>query len=384
MRLDKLSISFCVLSSASLSLGQHATLRATSVSHSMQFFQGKAWELLTRTMEQDRFTPCKGVIYQRESLNSDSVLQLWAEQSSDGRLKLTVLSPLSKQGVTNIDDGRQWMTYLPDENKVILQPSPRQDVQSPRDRLKIAQKNYSLAVKSGDHQVAGRSVYCVTATSRFPEMPARRYCIDKKKPFLLRMEVLTNSGAKVMLDTKEVEYPNYVPAEDFDLEPRDRTKLFTFNAPARMPLGRNAKNIVGFKPLVPSSLPFGFEVEQPQLGGSPKKRFVAVRITDGLVNATVYEWNKAKDVKRFGKEQSADRQHKNVGFRLVGEVPEAVMVKLLDAFMREAIKNLEPLSVEDLTPETLDVIKALNSAKVEVGTDVPEQGAVYALIEIED
>jgi outer membrane lipoprotein-sorting protein len=326
---------------------------------STHFGDAKAWRLLQRTMEQDRFTPCSGVIFQRDA-ESKSMMELFAEQSSDGRLKLTVLSPLSQQGVTCIDDGNQWLTYHPDENKVYLQPSPRTLPGSPKARIKIAQKNYDIKLESADSMVAGRRVYTLLARSRFPEMPARRYSIDQSKPFLLRMEVLSKGEAKVILDTKNVDFPPNVPEDHFELQPRDRTRLTTFNGPENLPMGSNARELVGFEPAIPAALPFGFNVMQPQVSGSKKCRFVAVRITDGLVNATVYEWDKKNGKCTTFRNRKHDREAKGIGMRVVGEVPEVVLVKLLDSFIKDALKGAEPMLALNETTETPEQPNTLN------------------------
>jgi len=359
-----------------------------------QFPSSHSWSLLSRTMEFDRFTACRGVIERRDTLSSGTVMRIFAEQSGDGRLKLSVLGPLSQQGITSVDDGRQWITYHPDCNQVFVQPSPRLSSQPTSERIAIAKRNYTLEVANHHHKVAGRKVYCLVAIPKHPEMPIRQYCIDQDKPFLLRMEVLEKGGAKVMLNTKEIEFPAAVPDEEFQLQPAKLAKLVPLREPTRTGLGKNAKRMAGFNPAIPPALPFGFVIQHPEVTGSGSKKIVAVRITDGLVNATVYEWdNKRNPQQCLGGDCSHDRAVKGIGMRVVGEVPELVLVKLLDSFIREALKSAGPYLAIGSQPETLNLVETLNLEQKSFGEDrnytevspiLVTDDYVYALVEIEE
>src|SRR5256714_883424 len=254
---------------------QNREMRATMAQASSQ-----AWSLLSHTMEFDRFTACRGVIERRDTLCSGTPMRIWAEQSGDGKLRLWVLAPLSQQGITSIDDGRQWMTYHPDGNKVYVQLSPRLASASTSGRIGVARRNYSLEVQPGHRKVAGRKVYAIIAIPKHAEMPARRYCIDQSKPFLLRMEVLSKDGSKMMLNTKQIEFPEAVPAEEFELQPGNVAKLVPLREPSRTGSNENVKRAVGFQPAIPSVLPFGFVIQHPEVGDCNNKKIVAVRITD--------------------------------------------------------------------------------------------------------
>ena len=291
---------------------------------------------------------------------SNSLMKLWSEQSAEGKLKLTVESPLSQQGVVCLDDGAHWLTYRPDENKVIVQSSPRLSLMPAAARVNLAEKNYELKALPGDWRVAGRRAQCLVAVPKASQMPERRYCIDEDKQFLLRMEVISKGNSKLMLDTQQIEFNADIPDEDFVLQPTNPAELQTFESPATINLGGDAKRQLGFEPAVPSNLPFGFKVENPQMGGSKNDRFAAVRISDGLVNATVYEWNK-KNARNWQQgDCKNDREAHNVQMRLVGELPDTVLVRVLDTFVREALKHWSPLLMIVVAPETSGRVQTLN------------------------
>ena len=130
------------------------------------------------------------------------------------------------------------------------------------------------------------------------------------------------------------------------------------------------------------------------MGDCNNKKIVAVRITDGLVNATVYEWNSKHDPRQsLGGDCSHDRSVKGIGMRLVGEVPELVLVKLLDSFIREALKSAGPYLAYGAQPETLKLCETLNLEQKGFGEDrnytevspiLITDDYVYAIVEIEE
>jgi outer membrane lipoprotein-sorting protein len=293
-------------------------------------------------------------------MNSNSLMDVWSEQD-DGRLKLTVLSPLSSQGITSIDNGHEWITYLPDENRVMVESSPRQEEtdRTELNRIHLAERNYELNVSDDDIEIAGRSCVQLRAKSKHGQMPERLYGIDKDKGYLLKMEVLAGRESKVMLDTKEIEFPKSIPDDDFELEPHRTARTVPYGAPLTVSIDKG-KQIMGFQPYVPGALPYGFVVEAPQVVEGKKGKFMAVRITDGLANATVYEWPESRDTKKH-KQSIKVRTAKGLRFQMQGELPAAVQDGLLECFVREALKKVESSLLQMGTEETLRLNRALNS-----------------------
>src|SRR2546423_5961240 len=161
---------------------QHREMRATMAQASSQ-----AWSLLSHTMEFDRFTACRGVIERRDTLCSGTPMRIWVEQSGDGKLKLSVLAPLSQQGITSVDDGRQWMTYHPDGNKVYVQLSPRLAGASTNGRIGVARRNYSLEVQPGHRKVAGRKSYAIIVETKNTAKPPGGFLFYPTKALLLSL-----------------------------------------------------------------------------------------------------------------------------------------------------------------------------------------------------
>ncbi|HEY3781328.1 MAG TPA: hypothetical protein VGL56_09620 [Fimbriimonadaceae bacterium] len=328
------------------------------------FQHEQAWSIFARAMENHRKIPCKCLIWRRDMVQADSpLIEMWTEQSAEGELKLTVLSPLSEQGVTSVDDGNQWITYRPDDNRIMVETSPRRDSKKTGNRINLAQKNYELIVEPSEPLIAGRRAYSFLAMAKHSEMPARRFCIDKKKDFLLRVEVMDNTGCKVMLDTKTIDFPIEVPREDFALAPHESTEVETYPAPITVSLNKEIQRELGFKPCVPEDLPFGFVVDQPQLVEGNGDKYLAIRLTDGLVSATVYEWNGKKHHSGPQGPSKSEKSANGVKLRFMGEVPDQVSSGLMDKFVKEALKKVESCLVKVSPLETLDPRQALNSSE---------------------
>lgn len=329
----------------------------------------KAWELLLRAMERSRFIAAVGVVSKQGGMGTDCNMELKLEQSADGRTKWQVMSPLSMQGTMTLDDGHQWMTYWPDDRRLMIQPSPRLGSEDPRSKIKVAFRNYDLK-NQGACKVAGRDAVRLKAEPKFQGMPARWFYMDSHNNFLLRTEVQQGQERKTLFDTKVIRFNTEVNENSFVFS-SERAKVETYIAPMTVHSLKAAKAVVGFKPVVAQNLPYGFTVQAPQLSGQ-KQKFVAIRLTDGFANATLYQWDAHKTRQPFGV-SSRDKVKEANGIRmqLVGDVPEVVLARLLDAFIKEALKNINPLMIQRVpsTEEPDRFFKALNSTKEESGEE---------------
>ena len=261
-----------------------------------------------------------------------------------GSSKTTVLSPLPVQGVTTIDDGRKWSTYIPDENRLLIQDSPKRHF---RLRTEAAGHNYRFTSENLG-SVAGRKAVTVLAVPKSPEMPTRRYWIDSEYALMLRMELIKEGGRRtVMMDTKAIEFRT-VADDALTLNPSADVRRIILESPERFRTAGEAASQVGFKPSFPGPLPYGFIVAEPQIIGDKGERFVAIRLSDGLASATVYQWRAGARNPVPCTDMELVREAKGLRMRMVGDLPEAVLARLLDAFVREALKGLQPLSGTDL------------------------------------
>jgi outer membrane lipoprotein-sorting protein len=311
-----------------------ARLRAQAASS-----QVRARELLLRSMERQRFIPSTSIVLQHGGPMADCLMQVRIDQSREGRLKMTVLSPLSMQGVASIDNGKEWITYLPDEKRLMVMPSPRLAAGDPRFRVNLADKNYVLRTEPGV-EIAGRKTIAIVAQPKSVMMPVRRFYLDEENNYLLRLETQLRNERKVLMDTKAISYPNDLPDALFELRSLDRTKKVAYTAPIKIATqNRTVRNHLTFRPVLPQNLPFGFAIQEPQMGGEVGGRFVAVRITDGLASATVYQWDGRNEPWPF-EPGRGDKDAKGIRMRIIGEMPDNALRRILDVFVGEAFRRI--------------------------------------------
>ncbi len=297
-----------------------------------------AKDVLFTAMEKARWLSFEGIVVRKSSSKDRGTMQVKISQRA-GVSKTSVLSPLPIQGVTTVDDGRNWSTYIPDENRVISQESPRRSLSGRAKRA--ADQNYRFT-SEGVTNIAGRKAFAIVAMPKAAEMPSRRYWIDTEYPLMLRMEVLINDKPFLLMDTKAISFIT-VSEESLRLQPAADVRKIWMTAPEKFRNAAEAIDRVGFKPSMPQLLPFGFIVHEPQIVGDKNDKFVALRLSDGLASATLYQWNSRNPNPVPCSDKATVREANGVKMRLVGDLPEAVLARLLETFVREALKGLMPL-----------------------------------------
>lgn len=300
-----------------------------------------ARDLLFSAMDKGRYLTVEGIILRRTSSRDPGMMQLRLAQAT-GIAKTVVLSPLPFQGVTTLDDGQNWMTYVPDENRMVIQGSPRLMGGNSR-RKRAAMTSYRFVSESGE-SVAGRKALVITATPKAAEMPVRRYWVDLDYPFILRMDVVEGGKSKILLDTKAISFNSPPPAETFQITPAAGVRRMYLESPETFKSAESAKSLTGFAPALPRSLPFGFVIQEGQIVGDKSDRFIALRLTDGLASATLYQWPTSRKNPVPCHDKKSVGEAGGIRMRLVGDLPDAVLTKLIEAFVRELAKGLQTLS----------------------------------------
>lgn len=338
-----------VLSSVALALGCGSVLG---------FAQRRddARDLLFSAMDKGRYLSVEGIILRRNSTRDPGMMQLRLAQAT-GISKTVVLSPLPFQGVTTLDDGQNWTTYIPDENRIVIQSSPRLMGGNSR-RKRAAAESYRFDSDTGE-SIAGRKSIMVIATPKNPDMPVRRYWIDSDYPFILKMDVMQQGGSKVLLDTKAVTFEVQLPEDTFRITPATGVRRIYLESPEKIRSTESVKALVGFSPAFPRDLPYGFVIQEGQIVGDKSERFVALRLTDGLASATLYQWPLTRRNPVPCNDKKSVREAAGLRMRLVGDLPDAVVTKLIEAFVRELTKGLQTLSG---TPDTDSVLSDVQRA----------------------
>ncbi len=254
------------------------------------------------------------------------------ERDARGRVRSSIARPLRLQGVTILDDGERMTIRLPDERLVIEQDSPAREDGPAEARLALVRGNYVLRVGPGP-ETLGRATVTLEARARRRGIDTRRYLLDAATGFPLRSEIVNEGGTETIFEAVMVRFVARLPERTFERGPTDGFQVVRYESPAR-PRPGEAVRRMGFEPAVPKDPPFGFRVTGVAMLQTPRWRAVAVRLTDGLVKASVYEWI-------AGPEDSAlaDAKGRSVGRRrgktvlVVAETSALVRARLLDAVL---------------------------------------------------
>lgn len=301
----------------------------------------KARLLLLKTLERNFSQNVMAIISQRGPSEAETWQRIEVQINRDGKMRQTVLAPLTMEGVMTIDDGRQSATFLPDEGLILVQESSRLLPNDTATRINLTVRNYSLSL-SGTSKVAGQAAAVVTATPRNKAMEKRRYYIDSETGFLLQLETIDRAGMpKIAFRTQQVSYPAKINSAAFkiDLERKDGQKIVYRRRTGLFDGVPKATPSIGFEPVLPKELPFGFQMQDAQINDSGNYRSIAVRITDGLVKGTVYQYSTsvAKNLKAMPGTTIGDAA--GVRFFIAADIPEPARERILESFIDASRKG---------------------------------------------
>ncbi|HTQ08511.1 MAG TPA: sigma-E factor regulatory protein RseB domain-containing protein [Fimbriimonadaceae bacterium] len=291
-----------------------------------------ASDLIRATMRKEPIVNVRVIVVQRLYYDSSVFQQVKVEMSKDGKVRQTVLAPLSQQGTELVDDGQTLRIYTPDDKRLIEQPSDQQGDGEISFRMNLVDQNYTLRI-SRKVKIAGRDALVVEAVPRHESLETRCYSIDDKTGLLLRLETCKEGRSPMLhLDTKAVEFPATFSEDTFKLDPAfSRTESFHDRCVSPKSAGELTVEL-GFQPAVPAKLPYGFEAQELQASTDSPARALIVRVTDGLEKATVLEWRKEG---RSASDPPAGTLVQNSGgltLLISGDLPDDVKRRLLQVF----------------------------------------------------
>ncbi|MBI3721096.1 MAG: hypothetical protein HY248_00960, partial [Fimbriimonas ginsengisoli] len=211
------------------------------------------------------------------------------EQTRSGKLRITVVWPESRRGMQTVDDGTKSVTYIPWRQTLVVQESPQRDGKNAKRRIELAARNYDLVAEPASFML-GREVVRITAIPRAEFLPSRRFTLDAETAYVLKQEVLPpGREPDIQFEVTSIEYPTTLDEPTTNIATSGETKIRYTNRSPYVP-GHGAEAI-GFEPIIPkSSLPLGFVVFSVQINRSERWHSAALRIGDGLVRGTVYEF----------------------------------------------------------------------------------------------
>jgi hypothetical protein len=202
------------------------------------------------------------------------------------------LAPLSKQGYTIIDDGKQRATYNPDKQELTLQDSPLplvSKIDTDR-RLRLLVQNYKITGE-GEEKVAGRKSTRIRVEPRTPDMLFTRwYSVDYEKQVLLRVKYREPVGeVRTMSDTISIDFPKELPEDTFARRFVGELREIRVQAPKRQKDLTSLSKSVGFPVVNPIQMPAGFLFIGADAISGRNRTMAALRYTDGAANLTIYQ-----------------------------------------------------------------------------------------------
>lgn len=290
--------------------------------------------LLYKSMTVARRYAISSVIIQRLAHINDGEVEMKMEQDVYGRTRFTIWQPSHMRGLISLDDGVNWYTYMPNHKRLIKQESPRASQDDPSMQMYLANQNYNWKLEKGP-DIASCPTVIVSATPKAKGMMTRRYYLDSRTSLMLQMETIGADGQKtVQLETRSIAYLKESPRLPVPGEDDDSIKKRVVPPPERFTIPSAVVDKVGFTPIVPDSLPYGFVVKTKELVGPPRDQFAALRLSDGLVTETIYQWKDRPSKKRGPFDMNKGTVLINgIRMRAVGEVPNGLAQKLLQAFV---------------------------------------------------
>jgi len=304
-------------------------LAAASPAGAGQLRDDRAIDLLQRLYE-DPFGANVVTIQRRRSPVNRSTFLAHVESSRGVGAKITILEPVSVQGMQYIDNGEVLRSYLPDLNTIYTQSSPQKLRMDNADRLVALKANYKVRMLE-QTEVARRKADVVELRPKNPKMPVRRLSIDAKEAFLLRSEVIDDDTVKWVDTIKVTFYADRLPAFSFH-EPRDVVRRESFVKVVKD--GKFAMALLGFEPRLPKKLPFGLRVVAQQVSGSESSPVFSIVLSDGIATVTVSQWNTKKN-KEVGNERPTAVDAYGIGFAAYGDVPDDVLQEVARAFSQQ-------------------------------------------------
>lgn len=303
--------------------------------------QDRGSELLRKSMGRKFQVNIVAVIMQRDPGGDGTYQRVKVSRAKDGKVRHTILQPLRMAGIESVDDGEQMRVYLPDKRSMIVQDSPMLLETDLEERLDLAKQNYDLSVVAGK-QIAGRSTVCVVANPKATGLGTRRYSLDEKTGYPLRLQVDMGKGeTRTIFDTVAIDFPTRLSSEVFEVNPLPGTDTIRYTRPQTLTSRAHAERAVGFRPVLPTRFPMGFRMQEMQVNQGGEWKSVVVRLTDGLVRATVYQW-KPDGGEVESVEESSCLDVNGIRLLLVSDLPAEVRVRLLNAFVAQSKQTEYP------------------------------------------
>lgn len=225
---------------------------------------------------------------QRDPTSGSGRVRAQIVRDARGRMRTSILSPPALQGNEILDDGRRMSVLLTKEKLVMIQDSPAVGEGSLDGRIALVGKNYRLSVTPGP-KMFERQTVVLEARARWRGIESRRYLLDAATGYPLRHDILVAGGTDNLFSVVSLKFAERAPRGFFQPFSTSGRQVVRYASAASLKVSE-AKARVGFDPVIPKELPFGFRISHIGLNDTPDWRSVVFRASDGLIKAHIYEW----------------------------------------------------------------------------------------------
>lgn len=296
----------------------------------------EARDLIRKGLDSAQRLNVRAIVLQR-GIRSDELRKVRLEQSKSGEIRFTVLSNGRSQGEVSFDDRQRVAIYLPSRKKLLVLKSPRNPNWRGDRRLKLIEKNYRLVIDSAP-RIASRKAICVIAVPKRPDIEKRRLYFDAKNGYLLRVERITQSMQRIVLqDTVEISFPERMDSLGLtpemlnaeEIEHRDQDRDLE---------GDEAERTLGFSPLSLSDYPYGFQVFDSKVIRRDHFRAKIIHLGDGLALVTIFQFapDPSDPGPPGGRGDEVMAEVRGVRVVVGGDAPESVRRRILNALVQSA------------------------------------------------
>ncbi len=302
----------------------------------------EARSLLRRALKKQRSVDFVRIETRPGSIPGSSGWTLKVQTVANKGIKVTIVSPLTQAGVVSIDDAHELKTFLPDDDTLLIQPSPVL-LQPPVDwRLELIDRNYR--VKMGEEQaVAGQEARILLIEPVREIIPTRKMYVDPKHDVVLKYVVEDTSGRDVVIfDTKTVMFGRQIASEDFAL-PKESENASTRRRPGPVTIKTpsDSKTTAGFSTRVVEQIPYGFKSHGNYLFKDSKGAYVATKLSDGMATLTIYQWKSSTYKNNPSREirfKMQDSYGISIGISTTpgDHIPDEVLERIVESFVKRA------------------------------------------------
>ncbi len=298
-------------------------------------------------------------------------MRLSWEQNSDGAVRKVVVSPLRLKGLVVVDDGYARTTYNPYTNSCDVQPSPGQFAKAlpAARRATLVRSNYNVTYLRSE-KIGSREAKVLVAKPKQKGAFERYYWIDTANHVILRMQVNGSDGRKLYVD--EMLFPNFekkIPADSFSTKFGCAVEVRSHAKQAVSYTLSDLRKKVGFDIIAPAKLPFGMTFIYAEAKTNGDRQAAALRYSDGLANASVYQSPGMMSTLRVTNSTGADRTmvFSNRGTKYT------IIADLGEEGMKEFVRSFESASKVRREQWATNVAKAMGVEKV-VATRILDRG----------